>query len=629
MVAALAFGQLFTTFAAFDDEGYFFQLYRHFLSGSVLYDQLTSIYGPMTFFCAAVVACFHPGSVTHDVFRWATLPFWVLIAFLLAAVVWWWTGKSGPSLIAFMLIGYRLKNLAMGIAHPQLWIIVALAMLLALGLDWVWRPRENMRALWAGILLGAVLLFKINIGIFLCVGMALAIGLHMKGRTRIVFCGLPLLASAVFGIGVLFATPFRSEVYFALAYLASLAATVGLAIRQAALPAPRPAALVWLIAGACGCVCLVVVVTLAMGTTLSSLISDLVLFPAGFATTVHAQFREPAGKRSLLLYAAAGVAALAYWRPSRFVRERADWIGILKFAVGSALVCVFWYLDRTALTASLLFVWLLVAGRRPGEPGYSNRLLLAVLSPLFSLQLYPVAGSQVDWAGLLPMTAAAILMADGIDCLQRAGIASTLRLAPAARGITALIALLLFAFTGVDAARSLAEWRRNPSLDVAGAHWLHLPPTDDARLRTIVAAIRRNCQEVLTVPRMPSFSLWSEVQMVEPKRITSGSEEDVREVREHEGRCVLVSPNAYLFWSQLRDATNPDRLLPEIERTMNSISSVPDADPRAFVGLDNEELRMLPEVKRIVNSFSSVHNLTLYRSYSTDDRTDATGHFLK
>ena len=44
MVAVLAFGQLFTTFFPWDDEGYFFHLYRHFLSGGVLYHQLTSIY---------------------------------------------------------------------------------------------------------------------------------------------------------------------------------------------------------------------------------------------------------------------------------------------------------------------------------------------------------------------------------------------------------------------------------------------------------------------------------------------------------------------------------------------------------------------------------------------------------
>jgi hypothetical protein len=153
------------------------------------------------------------------------------------------------------------------------------------------------------------------------------------------------------------------------------------------------------------------------------------------------------------------------------------------------------------------------------------------------------------------MTAAAILMGDGIDCLQRAGIAS-LRVASTARGITALITLLLFAFTGMEAERSLALWRRNPSLDLAGAHWLHLRAADNARLRTTVAAIRRNCREVLTVPRMASFSLWSEVPMVEPKRIISGPEdireEDVREVREHEGGCVLVSPNTYRFWREIR-----------------------------------------------------------------------------
>jgi hypothetical protein len=164
-----------------------------------------------------------------------------------------------------------------------------------------------------------------------------------------------------------------------------------------------------------------------------------------------------------------------------------------------------------------------------------------------------------------------------------------------------MIAVVLFAFTGVEAARSLAEWRRNPSLDVAGAHWLHLPPADDARLRTTVAAISQNCRELLSVPRMPSYSLWSMVPMAEPKWITSGPEdireEEVREIREHEGGCVLVSQDTYLFWRKIKGSTDSDRLVSEIERTMNSISSVQE--------------------------------LTLYRSYSTGERADATANLLK
>jgi len=115
---------------------------------------------------------------------------------------------------------------------------------------------------------------------------------------------------------------------------------------------------------------------------------------------------------------------------------------------------------------------------------------------------------------------------------------------------------------------------------------------------------------VLTVPRMPSFSLWSKVPMVEPKRITSSPEdireEEVRDVREREGGCVLVSEWTYQFWRQMRGVTDADRLLPEIERTMNSISSVDDPFTQG-----------------------TGRHLILYRSYATGDRAEATGGFLK
>ena len=70
---------------------------------------------------------------------------------------------------------------------------------------------------------------------------------------------------------------------------------------------------------------------------------------------------------------------------------------------------------------------------------------------------------------------------------------------------------------------------------------------------------------------------------------------------------MLVSEWTYQFWRQIRGATEADRLLPEIERTMSSISSVEDPFTQ-----------------------STGRHLTLYRSYaSTGDGTDATGHFFK
>jgi hypothetical protein len=101
VVGTPAFGRLFTTFMPWDDEGYFFQIFRQFLSGHTLYDEITTIYGPLTFFRGAAVAGFDAASVTHDTFRWAWLPAWVLIAAVLARVVWRWTGPAAPSLVTF------------------------------------------------------------------------------------------------------------------------------------------------------------------------------------------------------------------------------------------------------------------------------------------------------------------------------------------------------------------------------------------------------------------------------------------------------------------------------------------------------------------------------------------------
>src|SRR5687767_15911884 len=97
LVAALAFAYLFTTFMPWDDEGYFLQAYRDFLSGRVLYDQVFSIYGPLTFFSAALLARFDVANVTHDAFRWILLPVWIVIAALMGGLVWRWTRRFIPS----------------------------------------------------------------------------------------------------------------------------------------------------------------------------------------------------------------------------------------------------------------------------------------------------------------------------------------------------------------------------------------------------------------------------------------------------------------------------------------------------------------------------------------------------
>src|SRR6516164_5616307 len=46
------------------------------------------------FYSAALLARFDAANLTHDNFRWALLPVWIVIVLLFAGVVWRWTGRS-------------------------------------------------------------------------------------------------------------------------------------------------------------------------------------------------------------------------------------------------------------------------------------------------------------------------------------------------------------------------------------------------------------------------------------------------------------------------------------------------------------------------------------------------------
>jgi hypothetical protein len=188
LITTFAFTSVFTTFERSDDEGYFLQAYRQFLSGHVLYDQVFAFYGPFPFYCAALLARFDAANVTHDNSRWALLPVWIVIALLFAGVVWRWTDRYSPALVAFLLVGFRLKGLAEAVGHPQLWIILAVAVLLWLGIDWIYLPSKKRCAFWTGFVIGVIFLCKINIGIFVSIAILLATSLQLRGRLRTIAC---------------------------------------------------------------------------------------------------------------------------------------------------------------------------------------------------------------------------------------------------------------------------------------------------------------------------------------------------------------------------------------------------------------------------------------------------------
>src|SRR5262249_42464430 len=192
---------------------------------------------------------------------------WMAIALLFAGVVWRWTGRYSPALVAFLLVGFRLKALAESVGHPQLWVILAVAVLLWLGVDWICLGSKRRYPFWTGFVIGVIFLCKINTGILVSIAVLLAASWQLKDRLRTLACGMLMMAAAGGGFLVLFTTSIASEKCFALAYLVSLASIFGIAFVRPSKQEPSLKSLKWLAAGLGMSLCVGIGVTLAFGTT--------------------------------------------------------------------------------------------------------------------------------------------------------------------------------------------------------------------------------------------------------------------------------------------------------------------------------------------------------------------------
>src|SRR6185436_1321481 len=96
--------------------------------------------------------------------------------------------------------------------------------------------------------------------------------------------------------------------------------------------------------------------------------------------------------------------------------------------------------------------------------------------------------------------------------------------------------------------------------------------------------LSQNCQTVLTVPGLYSFSLWSGVPPAEDRRINiwpylwpdEVQKTELRSLRRQNQGCVLVSGDVYGFLKRFAVSPSNDELLSEIQRTMNRIYTVQD-----------------------------------------------------
>ncbi|MEA2400936.1 MAG: hypothetical protein QOK00_1339 [Thermoleophilaceae bacterium] len=524
--AFVAYFRMFTSFAAYDDEGYLLVSLSEFLHGGTLYADVYTQYGPFYYLLFGGLFELAGQPVTSNAGRLIVVAIWVATATLQGMAVHRLTGRLWVGVIVQLVAFMTLELLVAEPMHPT-----GLVCLLTAGLlFFAARPGGSGAgvAIALGTLVAALALTKVNVGALAALAVFASAGLTLPDLRR--------HAALRYGVAaVLLLTPVAIlGPDLDQAWVQDLLILVegGLAaVVVTALWSPGPEGMArgvrWVLtfAGVAVAVGLTIAaVTIALGTSGADLVEGVLFEPARLRRVFMLPFSLPKGVVDWSI-AAVAVAIL--------VRALPAWEGRLPSPWTAAFRIVAAFATLAAVTASLpltigpdfepllipvLLAWLAVAPARgvtrsPWEA--FARTFFVLLAVLETLQVYPVAGTQTKAAALLFVPVGGLLLADGLRQLESVGSLE----APALRRWTVTVGVVVLAAIG---ARFAVDGLVRPGqgyarayfgqdqLRVAGADLIRLPPREAGEYARFVARIRDSCDTFITLPGLNSFYLWTD-----------------------------------------------------------------------------------------------------------------------
>ena len=550
--AFTAYYRSFARMAFFDDEGLLMLAVKRMLNGEVLYDQVSSIYGPFYYLYQWCAHALTGIPLSHDSVRFVTIAFWVAAALLVFFMVWRATGSLLASLIAHLLTFDALSFLG-DAAHPQEACVFLLAALWLVGFA---RNRKLRMAL-LGALAGALVLTKINSGIFVIATLAVCFvfasrpGWLRSMAAIAVSCAAVLLpVKLMWGYG-------SAERYSALVALSMLAAIVTVArVKWSAPLTLRELAIAVL--GFAAAVLAICWFPLSHGSSASAIFDWLVIRPrTSFAPSSF--FPVPV-RVAAPFWALTGLACAWFLGPNR---ERPQTIAVLKLLLATVVILL-WATDRPGaiLQFATPFLWLVVV--RPGGPNPDNpgRVLLALGAVMESLYAFPVAGgSQISFASIPMIMIAIICLHDGLEWTvvaypQRLPL-GLLRSGMFAVGL--LVALLYVR----DCLSSRREYYSYEPLGLPGASRLRVWPKLGREYRALVQRVNdQGCTMLVEEPGLPSFNMWTDkpgpAALAGGWMLLDADEQQgfVRELSANPHACVIYNRPIVHFWTRGVDVSS-------------------------------------------------------------------------
>ena len=536
MVAAYFW--IFTEFAPYDDEGTLLMTLKAFVHGHVLYRDVWSVYGPFYYELFGGLFSLTGWAITTDASRSIVIVIWVGTSLMFGLAAQRLTGRLALG-VAGMAVAYSTLNvLANEPMHPQALCVVLLGAFVLLAVS-----GPTRRVAWAGggcgVLLAALVLTKVNLGVFGVAAVALAAALAAEPIQRRGWLRwIVILAYLTVPVFVL-ARDLNLSWVRELLLLETFAAVALMVAAQAARPesdgdgAPTR----WLRGAVAGFVVAFVAmvgVILVTGPSLADIYHGMVTEAFRIRDITFGQFPFPPGSAVAWSVIAAGAAVVATRLRAAGVGRSSIWLALVRAGVGLAIwlnvahvvVIGFNPSSGNPEVVPMLLAW--VAAIPPAgveESAYKRflRVLLPALAVAETLQVYPTPGSQMGIAAVSFVPVGALCLGDALTELRAwsasrgadhlssfktiAGVAAV-----SLAGILALDAIVLPAFT------SALIYREQPKLALPGAELMRLAEPQNEQYTELVSLLHQNdCSTFLGYPTVNSLYLWSGLEAPSPQ----------------------------------------------------------------------------------------------------------------
>jgi len=530
-----AFFALFTQFVFYDDEGTLLVALQAFADGQALYRDVYAAYGPFFFDVFGGFFALTGWAVTNDASRLIVGVVWIASSLAFGVAAQRLTGRLALGIAAMIAAFSVLGVLAAEPMHPQVAIAPLLAtitLLVAIGPG----RRVALAGGAVGALLACLVLTKVNVGGYAVIAALLAAILTWEPLYRRRWLRWPAVA-ALLALPFLIMYPDLSEQWVRELAGLELLSLAALAIAaHVARPSPGESDAVlgrWLLAALAGGIAATVAILALLvltGPTPSEAYDGIVKQGLKLRDVFMIPLTAPGAAVDWGIFAVAA-AGLGVWLRRGGRGGSSIWPGALRVAAG----VVIWFTvagtaplslgpGGNAIALPMALAW--VAALAPVgliEAPYRRfaRVFLPLLAVCQTLQVYPVAGSQIRIAAVTFLAVGAICLSDGIGQL-RAWSAENGWDAPrfaAASTAAALAVVAMLGFHGIvsSAATGLVAYRERPALPFAGADLLHIaPPQGDEYAALVDLLHEHRCTTFIGFPNIDSLYLFSGIEPPKP-----------------------------------------------------------------------------------------------------------------